>query len=119
MTFFGFFRDFSRIEVPQTKPSLYDNVILGVSILDLKYPGWAEKVCVADLDMENGRHCVLGQLYGHDIQGFTVLWPSINRSETATLFYKYGFLSDNSSEARQLKVLWAKEVSRRRTEMPA
>jgi len=39
-------------------------VYLGMSLLDKDRPGWEHKVNLNTLQMQDKRHCILGQLYG-------------------------------------------------------
>jgi len=36
----------------------------GAALLDSKKKGWALRVCVPELDMAEGTHCILGYVYG-------------------------------------------------------
>lgn len=38
----------------------------GATLLDQKKKRWAFKISVPELDMSNGRYCVLGQVYADD-----------------------------------------------------
>jgi len=48
---------------------LQQRVQRGMTLLDKEYPGWREKINLAYLDLSSGCDCVLGQVYGHYIEG--------------------------------------------------
>lgn len=40
------------------------NAPKGAAFLDEERPGWANEINPAEMDLENGNTCILGQLYG-------------------------------------------------------
>jgi hypothetical protein len=62
---------------------LGERVSRGVTWLNDTVPGWRERVDIARLDIEDARHCVLGQVFaepGSDIDGFDVAYRLAVRS---------------------------------------
>jgi hypothetical protein len=49
-------------------------VARGAELLDRVRPGWAAKIAVDRLGMESCWRCLLGQLYGHYLDGVIALW---------------------------------------------
>lgn len=48
-------------------------VASGAAFLDEKYPAWRQRIDVDTIDISDGDHCILGQLYGSYSQGVDLL----------------------------------------------
>lgn len=63
-------------------PNLDRKVARGAKRLDRYHPGWWRKIDVAELEMADGEHCILGQCYvGGDgyLQGLSALEIPMNK----------------------------------------
>ena len=56
-----------------TKEQLEKRVQKGIKFLNKKYPNWHKKIKLKHLDMQNGKCCILGQLYNHFTHGIDEL----------------------------------------------
>lgn len=90
--------------------SIYDRVAKGVELLDRVRPGWAKELNSDRLLISNCGRCVLGQLYGHYVEGHKEVF-----STDAVLGSDYGF--DRNSldwnEYDQLLEVWKREIAKR------
>jgi hypothetical protein len=101
-----------------TTDTLRERVERGAKLLDEKDPGWAAKILIPALHMDDCRLCVLGQAFGDYTTGLKrMLGSNFRRGDEDC---KHGFDIDppdrtiNSWTA--LEALWAEEI-RRRTEL--
>lgn len=91
-------------------------VAKGAELLDNERPGWADDIDLESLNMAEGNHCILGQLYGDYVDGlyalgFTRGWGS--RGHGFTLHVGWSSASDSMEDWYTLHALWRKEVASR------
>lgn len=89
----------------------------GAKFLDKVRPGWALKIKVPTLDLENGDRCILGQLYGDYSDGINKLLPGDDDERPIA----HGFIASDdergleaTEEYPELDRLWSYEVGLRR-----
>jgi hypothetical protein len=108
---------------PFTIPPLPARAAAGAALLDRHRPSWARQVDPAQLDMEDCRVDVLGQLYGWFGTGTAALAPGLGEAEADAWTVAYGLDLDDTdlrpSDAfvdpfRVLTDAWRAEVLRRR-----
>lgn len=96
----------------------------GAAFLDEKNPGWCKKIKLEELELANGDHCVLGQLYGTYVKGGELLFStSLEDEGFGKLNHhgsRYGFftsthssLDDNHQVYDILQEQWIKEIQKR------
>lgn len=94
----------------------------GAALLDDQRPGWWRAINVAELDMSDGHHDVLGQLYGDFIRGMNALDLNAIGNEGALLRdsvdlgFDLGFDLDYLTIAPgdRLTAAWRAEIAKRR-----
>lgn len=59
----------------------------GAAILDQKFPDWIWRINIDELDIQNSKYCVLGQLFGSYTKGLKKIGFDNDWKE-----YHYGFL---------------------------
>jgi hypothetical protein len=97
------------------------NASRGAKLLDVRCPGWFERINTETLDMPDGYHCILGQLYAGYWNGVKILgFDSHNCQAVAhgfTLPYK-SMASDEdvSEEWALLDLAWILLINDRRAE---
>ena len=106
--------------------TLEESVARGVELLDAVRPGWRGEIQRVRLDMADGFHCILGQLYGDYGNGLDALWPmteEIEHSEIPLidLTCHHGFVIPEEVERRgidaecdelwyELQELWLADI---------
>lgn len=84
----------------------------GANLLDEKKPGWYREVAVDELEILCCNYCVLGQVYGHFMDGVLELNVDIHDA------WMYGFAGIPGSVPHgyydELEELWVKEITERR-----
>lgn len=88
-------------------------VARGVKLLDKRMPGWDNRIDLYRLDMEDYRHCVLGQLYGAYHRGIYSLFGQKAR-RLYVIGTVYGFTMYFSSEFGPLDEEWTRVITDRR-----
>jgi hypothetical protein len=81
-------------------------VVRGAAFLDEQRPGWAAKINLRTLDLEDCGKCILGQL----------LLKGSRLSRHSMWVYDHGFDASSGSpeDYGDLAALWAREIKRRR-----
>jgi hypothetical protein len=69
------------------------NVAEMAQLLDHKKPDWFQKVSLSRLDMSNGSHCILGQIFGDYVRGLHFLGIDDRSNKTLNIL--------NNNELRQ------------------
>ena len=75
----------------------------GAALLDERLPGWRDHIDPATLELADGCHCILGQLFGDYGKGIDILAVSPT---------KYGFVKPPRTTYERLTAAW-KAVLRR------
>lgn len=93
----------------------------GATLLDAKYPGWAEYVPAADLMMHNPCYCILGHVYGGFVDGLKALFSELRPYSAATARWAYdhgfdkepsfGYVVSNREEWDNLETAWINEIA--------
>jgi len=91
---------------------LQDHVKAGVSFLDERRPGWDDYIILGNLNMHDGRDCILGQLYGYYKQGLRAL--KISDFDANEL----GFMTPGSNHRFNLWIMWENVIRERRKNNP-
>lgn len=80
--------------VYSTKYELTRTVRFGIQKLDAEFPdrSWRGQIELADLDLENGNKCVLGQIYGGYDQGL----EKLGLTDLQAAHYGFAVLGANS-----------------------
>ena len=76
-------------------------VAMGADLLDLKMPGWRDRIRVSALDMGACRRCILGQLFGVYVRGVWALRCN---------GHGYGFLATSAEESKLLPIYWRRQL---------
>lgn len=79
-------------------------VRLGAALLDHKQPDWRKRIDTANLDLEDTRNCIIGQLYGYYINGLEQLRISGG--------YGHGFYFDHE-DLEAFTYAWLEELQRK------
>lgn len=99
-----------------TVQTLVENVKRGAELLDKEYPGWALKIELPTLSLQDNRECILGQLLGNFADGLDEL--EVDSLHDAAYFGFYLYSSDeedlNDPGWDTLTNLWRAEVVDRR-----
>lgn len=92
-------------------------VAAGAALLDERYPGWAGRVDLSQLDMRYPRHCVLSHVYGEYHTGLRELFGSFQSdTESNDAAKRHGFdllLWGAWGEWGDLEYLWRVEIQAR------
>lgn len=84
----------------------------GAEVLDEKKPGWHKEVAVDELEILCSNYCILGQVYGHYVDGLDALGIDMDES------WMYGFYGPHGGGPPgyydELEELWVKEITERR-----
>ena len=78
----------------------------GAALLDEESPGWETLIELEYLDIEDGRKCILGQVYGNYSHGKFAL--KLDARQAA----EHGFLP-NARPPQYVEEAWAEEVNAR------
>jgi hypothetical protein len=105
-----------------TLPRIRTRAAAGAVLLDQRRPGWPLQADPAQLDMEDARADVLGQLYGWFDTGIAALAPGLDQAEVDAWVVAYGFDLDDSELGPGasaggyplLTACWQAEITRRR-----
>lgn len=106
--------------------TIAERVQAGVEFLNEKMPGWEKKINLDTLDLADGRHCILGQIfaayaktgrsgynYGCEYFGFF--------ADTEYLYncrFDYGFSINNTGSFQELTAEWWNAISALRKPNP-
>jgi len=78
----------------------------GAALLDAKRPGWVSEIQWSALELEDPLYCILGQLYGDYVDGFSALRNSGPADLTESQFAQlYGFSAAPPWET-ELEAAW-------------
>lgn len=90
----------------------------GAVLLDIRNPGWFNRIDCANLDIGSGRRCIIGQLYGSYSDGYDVIFPNnawgslVSKSAINHGFYPQ---TDNLIfELSGLNAEWREVIAKRR-----
>lgn len=89
-------------------PDCAARVAAGAAFLDERMPGWAERIDLGRLDLDDECNCVIGQLTGDYING--VAQFGLRLSEEVSL----GFMPGQADGWHLLDAAWADEIKKRR-----
>lgn len=78
----------------------------GARVLDIYLPGWEKRIDLGVLNLWNPYTCILGQLFGHFMEGLDIL----NANSKAT---ELGFVPQFGESETELNHAWADEIGRR------
>jgi hypothetical protein len=91
---------------PAPEPILMSRVLRGAMVLDEHAPGWHQRIDLEKLDISSPFRCVLGQVFGHYIEGLV----SLNMGASQP----FGFAATAYDENPALTGLWRALISQRR-----
>jgi hypothetical protein len=103
--------------------NIYERAEKGAKLLDEKVPGWAAIIDLEKLKMDSMRECVLGQIFGHFLEGQAFLfgrdWPDYNDDARSHGFYPHftevGVPVESLLEIDEMKnEIWTNFILRRR-----
>lgn len=86
-------------------------VARGVKLLDKRMPGWDERINLHRLDMGNGTHCVLGQLYGDYYRGLDVLLGDNSNSNGYHYAFNTYFLTSDVLDREWTRVITDRRIA--------
>lgn len=78
----------------------------GATLLDSKYPGWAQKINLDTLDLSGARLCVLGQLYGSSEAGCKALGTDNHRAFRPPYGFEASSIGGYAANAQKLTDEW-------------
>lgn len=86
----------------------------GAALLDDKQPGWAPRIDVPTLDINDEYHCVLGQVYkpGLHQSGYAAGLNALNGTSVLNT-QAHGFNIDNPGDDARLLPLWREAIEAR------
>jgi len=91
-----------------TEAQLQRCVDRGMERLDMNRPGWEWQVDLDHLSIEDGQHCVLGQVFGRYTIGLVMLGINVFSS------IGYGFAALEGNDYTILDRLWRESILARR-----
>lgn len=87
----------------------------GAAWMDLNHPGWARKIDLSKLDMNNCHTCVIGQAVGNYFDELYKI-DDVAELDADDWAVEHGFNAydgENNEEFRALETLWTDEVRKR------
>ena len=90
--------------------TLKSKVANGAKVLDLISPGWAKRLNLKKLDLEDCDRCVLGQLFN----GYFGTESTILRYQGVELGYSFPEDVDDDEAWENLTELWKEQIRKRR-----
>ncbi len=105
-------------------PSLKTAVAKGARLLDRKKKGWELRVCIPDLNMADGRNCILGHVYRPTEEQLKAEYTNGYEVGMKTLFPRKSWLGDPDADwamrayygfdsRRTLRRYWLIEIGKR------
>ena len=92
----------------EIRDSVKERVKKGAALLDQKVPGWEKKIKVEKLQMAHCSHCMLGQLFGHDVE--TALGSAMFGLPMKENYYPvHGGVDNGAGYLRGLRILGRKD----------
>lgn len=98
----------------------------GASLLDVDFPGWADEIDLATLDVGIPAVCIIGQLYGDGSEAFSSYrhgLSMLNVAEHESAFYGFSATEEDNDDPEDedyytygdLQPLWVAAITNRRS----